>query len=67
MTKLLPFQLFFAAVALVVPAAASVASDGYTAYPIDPSKPWWAILYTVVALAGIGVVAGKNARRTHLD
>ena len=29
--------------------------------------PWAALLYTAVAVAGIAVVAFKNARRTHLD
>ena len=29
--------------------------------------PWGAVLYTLVAVAGIAAVAFKNARRTHLD
>ena len=33
----------------------------------DGATPWTAIIYSVVALAGIAVVGFKNAKRTHLD
>jgi len=34
---------------------------------LESSVPGWAILCTLVALAGICVVAFKSAKRTHLD
>jgi hypothetical protein len=33
----------------------------------DGGTPWTAIIYSIVALAGIAVVGFKNAKRTHLD
>ena len=33
----------------------------------DAPVPWVAFLCTVVALAGVAVVAFKSSRRTHLD
>ncbi len=42
-------------------------SDGYESPELKDEAPWTAILYLVVALAGICIVAFKNSRRTHLD
>lgn len=33
----------------------------------DGATPWTAIIFSIVALAGIAVVGFKNAKRTHLD
>ena len=47
---------------------ADAPTDTFTGPNIeDGPVPWLAILYTLVACAGIGVVAFKNAKRTHLD
>ena len=53
-------------VAMMV-AAVSFGADAYTAPQIELERPWIAILYAVVALAGILVVGFKNSKRTHLD
>lgn len=66
MMKPRPLQWLLAILVLALPAAAG-ASDGYAVYAIEPSKPWLAILCAVVSLAGVGVVAFKKAKRTHLD
>ena len=34
---------------------------------IETSRPWMAVVYSVVALAGVCVVAFKNPKRTHSD
>ena len=34
---------------------------------IKVARPWMAVVYSVVALAGICVVAFKNPKRTHSD
>jgi len=34
---------------------------------VKASTPWRAVIYSMVALAGICVVAFKDPRRTHLD
>jgi len=34
---------------------------------IEAAQPWMAVVYSVVALAGICVVAFKNPKRTHSD
>ena len=34
---------------------------------VKTSTPWRAVIYSMVALAGICVVAFKDPRRTHLD
>lgn len=56
---------------LATPAAAWAArtakSQPSGAPELKASVPIWAILCALVALAGICVVAFKNARRTHLD
>ena len=48
-------------------AIASAGDDGHAAKSIDPATDLFAILYALAALAGICVVAFKNAKRTHLD
>ena len=48
-------------------AIASAGDDGHAAARIDPSTDVWAIVYAIVALAGICVIGFKNAKRTHLD
>lgn len=48
-------------------AIASAGDDGHAATPIDPATDLLAIVYAVVALAGICVVGFKNSKRTHLD
>lgn len=57
----------------VGPAAVALAAKGAKA-PKNTGPPelkasvsFWAILCALVALAGVCVVAFKNARRTHLD
>lgn len=48
-------------------AIAAAADDAFKATPREPSHDWIAVLYALVALAGICVVAFKNSKRTHLD
>lgn len=48
-------------------AAVALANDPYSSPEKDKTLPWIAILYAVVFVAGIGLVASKNAKRTHLD
>jgi len=59
------------AVGLVLPvlfaALAIGAEDIYDAPAMEPAKPWFPIIYTIVFLVALMVVAFKNARRTHLD
>ena len=47
--------------------ALALCDDNYSTPAKQETKPWIAILYAVVFLAGILVVAFKNAKRTHLD
>ena len=48
-------------------AGACLAGDGITPPIPEPTFPWLAMFYTCVIVAGIAVVAFKNAKRTHLD
>ena len=41
--------------------------DGYLAPATETRAPLLAIVYVLVALAGICVVAFRDAKRTHLD
>ena len=41
--------------------------DGYKAPATTTNVPFLAIVYALVALAGICVVAFRDAKRTHLD
>jgi len=52
---------------LVTATGAGAAGDGFTADILESSVDWFAILYALVALAGICVVGFKNSKRTHLD
>ncbi|HUU60043.1 MAG TPA: hypothetical protein VMZ50_10900, partial [Phycisphaerae bacterium] len=45
-------------------AAAAPNGDGFTADILESSIDWFAILYALVALAGICVVGFKNSKRT---
>mgnify|MGYP001201319240 CR=1 FL=1 len=56
-------------IVLLAPAVAGAAAgEGYDEVPMSkPLRPWVAVVYVIVFLAGIGVVAAKNAKRTHLD
>ena len=48
--------------------AMAVEADGFAPKAnLETSVNWPAILCTAVFLAAVGVVAFKNARRTHLD
>jgi len=42
-------------------------SDTFTVPTAESPTPWGAIVYLLVALAGICVVAFKHSKRTHLD
>jgi len=55
-----------AAAALLAGADAAWAQRGHEVPMLDYSPPWLGMLYTAVFLAGVAVVAFKNARRTHL-
>ena len=48
-------------------ATAASAAKAKQAPDLESSVPVWAILITVVALAGISVVAFKNAKRNRAD
>ena len=41
--------------------------DGYIVPKPEPANPWLAVLFMLVGMAGVLVVAFRNARRTHLD
>jgi hypothetical protein len=41
--------------------------DGFTVQPIEAKPAWICIGISALALAGVCVVAFKNARRSHLD
>jgi len=57
-----------ALVLLAILAARTVrVGDGYQAPPTETKVPLLAIIYVLVALAGICVVAFRDAKRTHLD
>jgi len=43
------------------------AGDGIEPEVLEPQFAWLALLYAVVAGVAVGVVAFKNAKRTHLD
>jgi hypothetical protein len=62
-------RAFTAAVLVLLVAFPALAGDGFEgkAPQLEPSPPWVAIVYSVVGLAGVAVVAFKNAKRTHLD
>jgi hypothetical protein len=47
--------------------AAAAQTDGVRIEPQEPGTPWVAILYALVGAAGIGAVAFKSAKRSHLD
>jgi len=53
--------------ALALPVVCLGAGDGYDVPTSKPAKPWLAVVYAVVSLAGIAVLAIKNAKRSHLD
>ena len=68
MKALLTCYRFLATLIVVMTASAvSAGADAHTAPQIELERPWMAILYAVVALAGILVVGFKNSKRTHLD
>ncbi len=54
------------ALACLLPAAsaASAASDAAKAPAGEDATPWIAILYSLIGLAGVCVVAFKNAKRS---
>jgi len=56
-----------AAVATAATAIAAEDGDGYRVPDAESPFPWMAMLYVVVALAGICVVGFKSSGRTHLD
>ncbi len=60
-----------ASVAVLAAARAAVAAptvgDGVQCEWIKPSTNWVALGFALVAVAAIGVVGFKNARRTHMD
>jgi len=69
-TKLITILLVVLMVVVAAEAArrrAPVERDGYPLPQTDPRNPWLPLVFMVVALAGVLVVAFKNARRTHLD
>jgi len=43
------------------------AGDGIEPEVLEPEFAWLALLYAVVSAVAIGVVAFKDAKRTHLD
>ena len=47
--------------------AQRVRQTPYKAPELEPSTPWIAVLYIVIALIGILVIGFKSSKRTHLD
>lgn len=68
MIKRMTLALCWAAllVASTVAQAAGTA-DGYEIPVLEPKTPWISIGISVLALAGIAIVAFKNPHRSHLD
>jgi hypothetical protein len=67
MTKRMTLALFWAAMLVAATVAHAATGDGYEIPELEAKTQWISIGVSVLALAGIVIVAFKNPHRSHLD